>query len=439
MRTMKRLPDQAGEQKMQLRSGAWCGDKLITLRFPDDWKIIIQGGNPPEPLTDLEIRKRIAAPIGTPALSELAKGKTRVVIVIDDIMRPTPTARILPETIKELYKAGITRKDITIVVGGGSHQIANKNDILRKVGKNLVKKFPVIPHDDMAEDLVFMGHTVLGTPIYVNRIVAQADLKIAIGGIYPHPEAGYSGGAKTLAPGVCGFKTINYLHASVQLAIGQGQLDNQMQEEIVNIAKTIGLDFSVNVILTPDRDIGGVFVGDMIAAHKEGIGALKAFYQVKVVSDADIVISNSYPFDGSYYFFCRGFWPLTTGKIAGAKVLITNGSMTQKQYRFKDLPQSKIDYLHQVLGKLRSVVKAWRQPGIILLRLRKHFFVRRPGFIMFYTGQASEAELVKQFPCALLFQDWDHLVSKLKAYQLQRPVKVAIYPYAALELSHEII
>lgn len=420
---------------IQLRTGAWCGDTDMELQFPDDWEVVNVEGHPPPAMTEQDIRNRLTKPINAPSLIELSKGRKNAVIVIDDIMRPTPTAQILPIIIELLEKGGIARKDIKIVIGSGSHPMIEKEDIIQKVGEKLFHEVTVIAHDD-SKNLVSLGHSSRGTPIYVNKAVMESDLKIGIGGIYPHPSAAYSGGAKVIVPGVCGRKTILHLHGNIKSNRWGGDLHNEFRQEVNDIAKTIGLDFIVSIIITPTREIGGVFAGDMVKAHEEGVRAVRDHYTIQMIHDADIVISNAYPFDGSYYFFHRGYWPLTTAKSSASQVLIVNASQGKDRYHFKSFKLSKIDRWRHTWNFFWSVMAVWYNPQLFRARLRKLFFMKWRKFHVLYTGEAKESELVAQYPHSKIFSKWADLLPVLKASHRGKRVKVAVYPYAALEMPH---
>lgn len=417
--------------KIKLKTGVWKGDRELVLSLPDTWKFKTLGGNPPLPLSDVQIQEHIKKPIGTNRISQLAKDKKTAVIVIDDIMRPTPTYKILPFVIDDLNFGGIKDKDITIVVGSGSHQMATLEDIEQKVGGDVLKRVKAVPHDD-SNNLEYLGKTKRGVPIFANKTVTKADLKIAIGGIYPHPSAGFSGGSKTFVPGICGVSTIEYIHGALSQADFEGQKGTVFRDEINTIAKTIGLDFIINVILTADRKVGRVFAGDMVKAHEAGVQEIEKIYKVKKPESADIVISNTYPFDSSYYFFSRGFWPLSLAKKDAIKILIVNGEMTKKDYKFKVLYQSKTDYIKHVVNSLVFVMQKIFSSSEFFERLNRLFFLRNPDFYLYYTGKADPNELKSQFPNAKIYSNWDLLIKDVQKVAPYAKT-VALYPYAPLQ------
>lgn len=424
-------------KNINLRTGAWTGDKDIELDIPEMWSVNERVGKPLSRLTEKQIKESILNQVGGESLPILAKNRKNAVIVIDDIMRPTPTAQILPIVIEILTSAGLKKEQIKIVIASGSHQKATEVDIKQKVGENILKEITVLAHDDEAENLLYLGKTKNDSPIYANKIVVESDLKIAIGGVYPHPIAGFSGGAKTFVPGICGLKTIAHIHAALSPANYEGQIKNQFRNELVTIAKEIGLEFIINAVLTPEREIGAIVAGNMVEAHNRGVKILEQHYHVDTVKDADVIISNTYPYDGSYYFFSRGFWPLATGKSSSIKIAVVNGSMTKKKYYFKSLAQSKLEYSRQVAQAIFFVLISVYNPRLFMQRLRKLLFLHKPEFILFYTGDANESELKIQFPNAKIIGDWNKVVEVVKKEKNSEELKVAVYPYASLQLPLE--
>jgi len=173
-------------KEVELLSGAWYGDKPITINFPSSWDVVVVGKKNIPALTDNQIREKI----NNPQLSDLASKRNCVAIIIDDITRPTPTAKLIPFILEELKHAGINEDSIIIVIASGTHKSASIEDIIKKVGEDIAHRIKVIPHD-CRQDLVYLGKSSRGTPIYVNQTVLECDLKIWVGCIYPHASAGF--------------------------------------------------------------------------------------------------------------------------------------------------------------------------------------------------------------------------------------------------------
>ncbi len=142
-------------------------------------------------------------------------------------------------------------------------------------------------------------------------------------------------------------------------------------------------------------------------------------------------------YDGSYYFFSRGFWPLTTGKDSATKIAIVNGSMTKKNYQFKELAQSKLEYYIQVFSLLFFVLSGIYNVQLFKKRLKKLFFNRKPNFYLFYTGNANEKELKKQFPFATVSNNWQQILNDIAKTQKNKNLNVGFYPHSSLQLSLE--
>ena len=195
-----------------VHSRAWYGDEELTLNFPTGWEVEILGPKDAPVLSDTQIEQAFAEPIGTPRISELAKRKKSAAIVVDDLSRPTPAAKVIPILLRELASAGVPKSEIRFVVGGGSHRPLTDEEIAKKIGANIAADYEVTSHDFMSGDLRALGNLSNGMPIYLNRVVADADFKICLGGIYPHGSVGFGGGAKLVVPGIAGFATMFYFH-----------------------------------------------------------------------------------------------------------------------------------------------------------------------------------------------------------------------------------
>ena len=169
-----------------VHSRAWYGDGKLTLNFPTGWEVEILGPKDAPELSDAQIEKAFAEPIGTPRIAELAKGSKSAAIVVDDLSRPTPAATVVPVLLRELASAGIPKSEIRFVVGGGSHRPLTDEEIAKKIGADVAAAYQATSHDFMDGDLRALGSLDNGMPIYLNRIVADADFKVCLGGIYPH-------------------------------------------------------------------------------------------------------------------------------------------------------------------------------------------------------------------------------------------------------------
>ncbi|MEN6382575.1 MAG: nickel-dependent lactate racemase [Rectinema sp.] len=252
-------------------------------------------------LTDKAIAEKILKPGGTARLAELAKNRQKALIVTDDNTRRTPLKRILPHVFAELEAGGITAENTTILIGLGTHRPMTVEEIKEKFGKEITNKYNIVNHDwSNPSQLVSYGKCDLGFEVTVNKLVKSHELLISVGTIVPHATAGFSGGGKTIMPGISGEKTIEDTHwAALDYPMSDilGRADNKVREAIVSICRRIGLDFIVNTILFNGDRVYGLVAGDVEIAHREGIGISKGIYGAAVPEKADIVIAEAYPTD----------------------------------------------------------------------------------------------------------------------------------------------
>jgi nickel-dependent lactate racemase len=383
-------------------------------------------------LTDDEVRERFNNPIGVPRLSVLASKRNRVAIIIDDITRPTPTARLIPFILEELKQAGIKDDSVIIVVASGTHTCASEDDIIKKVGESIVNKFRVSAHD-CERDLVYLGRSSRGTPLFINQAIMECDLKIGVGCIYPHGSAGFSGGSKILMPGVCGIETVRYMHSYLRVAKKRGgSLQNDLRLDIEEVAGKVGLDFIINVVLGQKREIAGLFTGDKILAHREGVKFATELYSVSLERNADIVVSNMYPFDTSLqYVPSRGFWPLLESGSKISKVAIAACPMGLGYHALAPLSRS---IKSRFLNRLKYFdLKEFEFLFSRLMTLKK-VLMRQSMELMMLSQGITKEELETIFPKAKLFSTWGELLKELEIRHKNLPVKVAVYPFSPLQI-----
>ena len=191
--------------RFEVPAWEWYGWEPETLEFPAGWTICEQrmNGHYANPLTQSDMTERMANPMGTPPLMELAKGKRRCAVIFDDMTRPTRTWQLLPTILDELHAGGITDDNIVFVMAQGAHGARRLQDFQKKLGVNIPERHLVFNHNAYA-GTVHLGETSRGTPVHVNREVMSCDLKVSIGSIMPHFGYGFGGGSKMLLPGVTG-------------------------------------------------------------------------------------------------------------------------------------------------------------------------------------------------------------------------------------------
>jgi len=199
--------------------------------------------------------KSLQNPIGAPKLSEIVKPGEKIVIITSDITRPVPSYKIIPPVLEELWAAGAGPKDVTVVFALGSHRRHTVDEMKRLVGEEVYEQVRCVDGDPV--DFVHMGVTGLGTPVDVTRLVAEADRRICIANIEYHYFAGYSGGAKSIMPGVSTRAAIQSNHSRMVLPeAAAGRLeDNPVRLDLEEAIGFCPIDFIVNVVLDEHKEI----------------------------------------------------------------------------------------------------------------------------------------------------------------------------------------
>ena len=284
--------------------GAWSGtDETYILEFPENWDIEVFDMQDTKDITDVKsIESALNNPIGTPTIYEIANGKNTAIIVVEDISRPTKCGPICEQIIKALNSSGISDDNITLIGATGAHRPMNREDYIKKVGLNVVERINIENHHPY-ENLIEIEKSKMGTPIFVNKTYYNADVKIAVGTVIPHPLAGFGGGAKIILPGICGIETLaaNHKAALEGKGVGFGFITD-LRKDIEDVCSRVGLDFSINIITTKNRGIAGIFAGHFVDAHRKAIDLAKEVYRLnlpKLEDDEkfDVGLFNLFPED----------------------------------------------------------------------------------------------------------------------------------------------
>lgn len=408
---------------VNLLTSVWYGDHTEVIYFPDDWDINLIEATYQNAINDEDLRYKIRNPIGTPSLSELVKGKRRVVILIDDIQRPTPVKRIVLSVLDELERGGISKDKITIVMATACHRPAIREDFLKKLGSDVVKTVRILSHD-CRKDLTHLGKTSRGTPIYINKLVADCDFKIGISGVYPHESGGFGGGSKIIHPGVCGIETARYLHNHIQGTLRGSSKKSEFRADIEEVADVVGLDFAVNIVLNQKRKICNLFSGHRILSHREAVQCAQNSYEVTPVEDADIVVANCYPFDTSLHFISKGLWPLRYGKERSSKVVIAS---CPEGLGYHGLSLSSYRGLSGFLKRARALSS--HDIRLFLSGARN----KESDFLLF-SPYITQREAKKIYKRAKVFNVWDAVLRELIQRHKTPNLKVTIYACSPLQI-----
>jgi nickel-dependent lactate racemase len=386
---------------IDLRTHEWFGDRVEKFRFPAGWQISIQHmkGRLAPPLSAAGIKRAVENPVGTKPLREIAAGKTTVTIAFDDLTRPTPAYEIVPHVIAELHAAGIRDENILFCGAYGCHYQMNGMEVAKKLGEETVRRHPWINHN-IWENLVDLGSTKAGNRIWVNTYYRKADVRITLSGLKAHGTPGYGGGPKLILPGISGYKTIKYMHQEIKPPSRPGRTregipifriwENEQRQDMIEAARLVGVDFSVQIVYNQNRRPVHVVSGDVVAAHHRAARYAINHLATEYAKDADIVVVNAYP-KGSQLHEHFGW---------GARGLREGGSIVvifeQRAARGKRFPQAR-----QVL---------------------------------LYSQYLQQRELDNPYfpPEAVGIRSWTDVVERLKR-EHKGDVKVAVYPYAGMQ------
>jgi nickel-dependent lactate racemase len=305
------------------------------------------------------IRQALTQPIGSPQLTYLVKPGQSIAIILDDFTRKTPVAQFLPIVLDQLRSAGILSRDIRLVNAPGTHRPMMESELINKVGKKILAEYEVINiPSDRLEEMVFLGNSSNGIPAWVNRVVVEADVRIGLGMITPHSDAGFSGGAKIILPGVCSSATVEAFHAAgaflgeTQLGMEKSPTRHDLEEFV---ADRVPLDFIVNVVTTLDGDILYCIAGHPTQAHREGVKFAKEVFGVPIHRRYPIVIANCFPYD-------IDLWQSTKGAFCGGLATVDGGRLilvTAAPEGNSNYPMFP-DYLGRDPQELKDAIKSKR-------------------------------------------------------------------------------
>jgi nickel-dependent lactate racemase len=257
---------------------------------------------PAAPDAKAEIERALNAPIGSKKLREIAKPESKVAIVVDDATRHAPSDVMLVPVLAELNVAGVKDENVTVIFGCGTHRAVTADEARKLLGEEACRRVKAISHDCRATDLVHVGNTKThDNKVYLNRVFAEADVKILLGDVGFHYYAGYGGGRKSVLPAVAGEETIKHNHAMLlNLNARTGILEgNPVHEDMTEAAKLAKVDFIVNTVSNSKCEIVKAFAGDVEQAFLEAVKAVDEMYRVAVDRRADIVVASpgGYPAD----------------------------------------------------------------------------------------------------------------------------------------------
>lgn len=312
------------------------------------------------------VARALASPMGGAQLSSLARPGAKAVLIVNDTTRPTPVAEIAGLILEQLSKVG----ELKVIVALGLHPPPGPKELEAKLGRDLLKR--AVLHDPR-KDLVYLGRTSNGTEVYINRLVVEADLRVAVGTITPHPFAGFSGGPKILLPGVAGEETIKANHKLARRPGAElASLDaNPVYHDEVYVASRLPT-YAVNLVPSLGGGYAGAFAGEVLEVHKAGSLAFMRRNLYLLDEPVDAAITSSYPFEANLYQSWKAVFAVAGAVREGGSVVLATparGGVPREKLevvRRYELASKSLDELEGMIDELPDPVL-----GVVYLKLRQ--------------------------------------------------------------------
>ncbi len=365
-----------------------CG---LNLSLPDGfrWRVLETRHAAPVADTRAAIEHALDDPIAGPPLSVLAKGRKSAAISVCDITRPVPNRVVLPHVLSRLQTAGIPPSEITILIATGLHRPATPAEIDEILGPEIAHNFRVVNHHarELAEHR-HLGSTQSGTPVYIDEHFISADLHLTAGLIEPHLMLGFSGGRKLVAPGLAAQETIKRIHSphfmrdprAVEGSIEQ----NTLHRELLEVARMARHDFMVDVSITRERQISGVFAGEPEETHAAGMRFVSAAMLQALDSPVDAAITTAagYPLDLTFYQAIKGITAAAQIVKPGGRILLIaacgEGSGGSEFTDFLRSGLSDADFLERITSA-PVIVDQWQLEKLALVTSKVEVLYYVPG------------------------------------------------------------
>ena len=277
------------------------------------------------------VQEAMRHPIGSPTLAELSAGKQKVVIICADHTRPVPSKHIIPFMLQEI-RTGNPQADITLLIATGFHRATTREELVGKFGEEIVGNEKIAIHDSCDMDaMVNLGTLPSGAPLLINKIAAKADLLVSEGFIETHFFAGFSGGRKSVLPGVSSKVTVLGNHCSVFIDSPYSRTgileNNPIHRDMVAASRMANQAYIVNVVIDTDKKVVHAVAGDAIKAHDAGCRFLQQYCQVTPSKPADIAISTNggYPLDQNMYQSVKGMTAAEAASKEDGIIIMVSG------------------------------------------------------------------------------------------------------------------
>jgi nickel-dependent lactate racemase len=367
------------------------GKTGLPVNLPDRFRYRILEARSAQPLPDWHaaLESALDRPIASAPLLDLARGKRTAAISVCDITRPAPNRKTLPPVLRRLEQAGIPREGVTILIATGLHRPATPEEIREICGEEIAGAYRVVNHD--ARSLPShraLGSTASGTPVYVDERFIAADLHITLGFVEPHLMLGFSGGRKLIAPGLAAQETIKVLHSPKFMrdarAVEGSIEDNPLHRELIEISRIARHDFLLDVALSRDRGIAGVFAGHPEQAHRAGVEFVSRVMLETLDEPADAAITTSagYPLDLTYYQAIKGVTAASHIVKPGGTILLaaacSEGAGAPEFRRMIAEGLTDAEFLDRIQGAPVDVDQ-WQLEKLALVTTKRRLLWHVPG------------------------------------------------------------
>lgn len=411
------------------------GQGQLQLDLPDGrTTVIAPSHNPGLPDEKAAVMGALRNPIGTKPLREWIKPTDKICIAFTDITRATPNERIIPWLLE--YLREFPRENITLLNQLGTHRPNTKTELEKLLTPEVVANYSVINHEpENPAALKQFGTTRDGTPALINKVLAEADVRIITGFIEPHFFAGFSGGIKGIMPGCAGLETVMSNHGEKNIGDPKSTFGitegNPLWEELREIALRVGESFLLNVTLNEQREITGVFAGDILQAHKVGFEFVRksAMQRVKAPFEIVVTTNSGYPLDLNLYQGVKGM-------SAGARILQENGLLILACECREGVPEnSHLDKLLRSASSPEEILTMLSTPGFVRpeqWQAQIQALIQRRAEVLLYSSLSDE--VVRRCfltPC--------HDIEKAVHERLQRlgpEARVAVLPQGPLTIPY---
>jgi nickel-dependent lactate racemase len=373
------------------------GKNGIDVEVPEGFDCQVVRSRAAQSLSDVAgaLEAALDHPVHSEPLEKLAAGKRTAAISVCDITRPAPNRITLPPLLKRLHAAGIPKEGVTILIATGLHRAATREELDIILGPEIAATYNVASHDarDFAAHRA-VGTTRRGTPVYVDQRFVAADLHITLGFIEPHLMLGFSGGRKLIVPGIAAQETIKVIHSPRFMReplATEGSIEgNPLHAELLEAAALARHDFILDVTLTQERKISGVFAGHPVKAHAAGVEFLvsTSLTPLDGLFDAFITSSAGYPLDLTFYQCLKGLTAAQHIAKPGGKMLLlaecAEGIGSPEYARLLKAYRGHAEFLKEI-ESTPVEVDQWQLEKLALTGLKNE--------LLFYTPGAAPDEL----------------------------------------------